>query len=318
MSAAPRTTARRSRARGLLMLLALLTLIALAGLLAACGDDAGDAGPPVASISPQRLALVADRTTATDGVRMSLQQTMTVPGEGSVPATAEGRFDTKRQRGEMTLSVDTSSLAGGGEAVQQRMIFDGLTFYLSSPMFEQILPGGKRWLKIDLAAAGKQAGVDVGALMGQGASQDPTQVLTYLKAASGDITRVGTETVRGVATTHYTATIDFRKVPDSAPADQRAAVRRSIEQLIKLAGSSRAPIEVWIDEDGLARRVVTTTTTGTAAQRIKLRQRIELYDFGTKVDVKIPPAGAVVDFGDLGDLGGLSPGAGTGTGSFFG
>ena len=314
MSAGPRTTARTARARGLLGLLALLTLLAFGLMLAACGDDdAGDPGTQVASLTPQRLALVADRTTATDGVRMSLEQTMTVAGEGSVPASAEGRFDTKRQRGEMTMSLDTSSLAGGGEAVRQRMIFDGLTFYLSSPMFEPVLPAGKRWLKIDLEAAGKQAGFDLGSLMSSGASQDPTQVLAYLKATSGDIERAGTDTVRGVATTHYKATIDFRKVPDSAPADERAAVRRSIEQLIELAGSSRAPIDVWIDGDGLARRIVTTTTAGTPAQRIKLRQRIDLYDFGTKVDVTIPPASAVLD---AGDFGGLSPDAAPG--SLFG
>jgi hypothetical protein len=299
------------------MLLALLTLIALAGLLAACGDNGDDPGTQVASISPRSLALVADRTTATDGVRMSLQQTMTVAGEGTVPATAEGRFDTKRQRGEMTMSMDLASLGGeevpGGGALEQRMIFDGLTFYMRSPMFDQLLPAGKRWLKIDLGKVGEQAGLDLGALMSQGGGQDPTQVLAYLKAASGDVHRVGTDTVRGVATTHYKATIDFRKVPDSAPAGERAAVRRSIEQLIKLSGASTAPMEVWIGEDGLARRIVSTTTSGTAAQRIKLRQTIELYDFGTKVDVKIPPASAVLD---AGDFGALSPGAAPG--SLFG
>ena len=116
-----------------------------------------------------------------------------------------------------------------------------------------------------------------------------------------------------MATTHYKATIDLRKVPDSAPADQRVAVRRSIEQLIELSGASTAPIEVWIGKDGLARRIVTTSTTGTEAQRMKLRQRVELYDFGTKVDVAIPPASAVTDFGDLT---GFSPDAGAG--SLFG
>lgn len=86
----------------------------------------------------------------------------------------------------------------------------------------------------------------------------------------------------------------------------------------ELGGSSRAPIEVWIDADGHARRLLTTTATGAAAQRVDLRQRIELYDFGTKVDVKIPPPGAVVDFGDLRRLGDLMPGAGAGTDGFSG
>ena len=213
----------------------------------------------------------------------------------------------------MTSRRSAAGTSPAADAVKQRIIFDGLIVYMRSALFDQSLPAGKRWLKFDIKAIGKQAGFDAGVLLNQGGSQDPTQVLAYLKAASGDVTRVGSETVRGVATTHYKATIDFRKVPDSAPADQRAAVRRSIEQLIELSGASTAPIEVWIGKDGLARRIVTTSTTGTEAQRIKLRQRVELYDFGTKVDVAIPPASAVTDFGDLT---GFSPDAGAG--SLFG
>lgn len=320
MRAAPRTTDRSSRARGLIVLLVLLTLIAFAGLLAACGDDADEPGPPLAAATPASLATIADRTTATDGLRLSLRQTMTVAGEGTIPVSAEGRFDTKRQRGEMTMSVDSSSLAGGGgRVVQQRMIYDGRTFYMSSPMLQPILPAGKRWTKVDLDASGTQDDLDLAPLMSAAADyHDPTQLLAYLRAASGDVERVGTETVRGVATTHFKATVDFRKLPDTMPADQRTAMRRSIEQLIELGGSSRAPIEVWIDADGHARRLLTTTTTGAAAQRVDLRQRIELYDFGTKVDVKIPPPGAVVDFGDLRRLGDLVPGVGAGTDGFSG
>ncbi len=309
MSAEPRAPHRSCRTPGLPALLLVLTLIALGFMLAACGGDAdktGDADPNAASPAAVSLATVADRTRATSGLRLSLQQTMTVAGQGSVPATAEGRFDTKHQRGEMTFSIDDSSLFGedgpDAGALEQRIVFDGLTFYVRSPTFDAMLPAGKHWVKIDLDALGKQTGTDLGAITTQSGGQDPTQVLSYVKAASGDVGRVGTETVRGVATTHYKATIDLDKVPDSAPADQRAAARRSIDELIELGGTSTAPIEVWVDGDGLARRILTTTTTGTAAQRIKLRQRIELYDFGTSVDVTIPPAGETVDAGDLGRL----------------
>lgn len=309
MSEQRRAPARSRRIAGPLALLLLLTLIALAGMLAACGGDAektGDADPRAATLKPVSLATVADRTRATSGLRLSLEQTMTVAGQGTVPASAEGRFDTKHQRGEMTFSIDDSSLFGeaapDGGALEQRLVFDRLTFYVRSPIFDAMLPAGKHWMKVDLGALGEQTGLDLSALITQGGGQDPTQVLTYLKAAGGDVTRVGSETVRGVATTHYKATIDFKRVPESAPAEQRAAVRRSINELIELSGTSSAPLEVWIDGDGLARRILTTTTTGTAAQRIKLRQRIELYDFGTKVDVTIPPAGETVDAGDLGQL----------------
>ena len=186
------------------------------------------------------------------------------------------------------------------------MIFDGLTFYMRSALFEQFLPAGKRWLKIDLDAD-RQAGRlrHRRAHVTRAAARIRPRCSPTSRRPAATSRGSARETVRGVATTHYKVTIDFRKVPDSAPADQRAAVRRSIEQLIELSGASTAPIEVWIGKDGLARRIVTTSTTGTEAQRIKLRQRVELYDFGTKVDVAIPPASAVIDFGDLG---GFSPG----------
>ena len=108
---------------------ALLVVLLLGLVLGACGSDDGDGGGgggggAVAALTPQRLALVADRTTAKGGVRMSLEQTMTIAGQGSVPATAEGRFDTKSQRGEMTMTMDLSSIAGeavpGGDAIEQQ------------------------------------------------------------------------------------------------------------------------------------------------------------------------------------------------------
>lgn len=192
------------------------------------------------------------------------------------------------------------ALAGGHGEVTQHMVFDGPTFYMRSPAFAAMLPSGTSWLKFDLAKAGTSAGIDLASLT-QGASQDPTQTLQYLKAAGGDVKRVGTESVRGASTTQYRATIDFSKVPDTAPADQRAAIRASIEQTIELSGARKVPIDVWVGDDGLARRIVTSYGSNLAGQHATIKQRVEIYDFGATVDVKIPPAGETTDFGELGD-----------------
>jgi len=172
-----------------------------------------------------------------------------------------------------------------------------------------VLPSGKKWLKFDLAKAGKEIGVDFSTLT-QGANQDPTQTLQYLKAAGGSVTRVGTETVRGTSTTHYKATVDFEKVPDTAPADERAAMRKSIQQIIKLSGTKTVPIEVWVGDDGIARRIVSSYGSNVGGERTTVKQRIEMYDFGAKIDVKIPPGSETFDFSQLGDL---LQGAGSGT-----
>jgi hypothetical protein len=281
--------------------LSALALLAAAAGIAACGESS-DGGGGVAVLSPRALASVADKTTATGGLHMTLDQTMTIPGEGTIPTHAEGSFDTRARRGEITTTTDLSSVAGAGDlraaASEQHVILDGLTFYMTSPVLAESFPAGKKWLKLDIGKLGKQAGIDFGALTQSG--QDPTQALQYLRAASGDIVKVGAETVRGEPTTHYRATIDFDKVADAAPADQRAAIRRSIRQIVRLAGTSRAPMEVWIGEDGLARRLTDRITTKIAGRRSTITQRIELYDFGAKVDVQIPRASETLDAANLG------------------
>ena len=146
---------------------------------------------------------------------MSLEQTMTFPGMGTIPMKAEGIIDSKAQRGELTMTMDPSAIGGAddvdADAFKQHMIIDGLNVYMSSPLFAKSFPPGKKWLKLDLGELGKQAGVNMAALMQSGGGQDPTQSLQYLKGAGGDMVKVG-ESVRGEPTTHYKATVDFNRV----------------------------------------------------------------------------------------------------------
>ncbi|MEA2155508.1 MAG: hypothetical protein QOE11_1648 [Solirubrobacteraceae bacterium] len=288
-----------------------VALLAAATGLAACGGSSSDQ-PSV--LTPASLANIASKTTAKGGVRMSMDQTTSLGSGGSIPISAVGLFDSKSKRGEMTMTMDLSSVPGGESlpsgANKQHVILDGFKFYMSSPLFASELPAGKKWLKIDLAKIGKSVGIDFNALT-RGAGQDPTQALQYLKAASGDVTKVGTETVRGASTTRYKATIDFDKVADAAPAGQRDAIRRSMKQITKLAGTSTAPMEVWIGDDGTVRRMTDKIATNIGGRHSTTTQRIELYDFGTKVDVKIPSASETVDASDLGGSGsGSSSGSG--------
>ena len=125
-------------------------------------------------------------------------------------------------------------------------------------------------------------------------------MLRQLKAAGGDIEKVGEEDVRGVATTHYKATIDFERYPELVPADERAAARASMRQLIKLTGARTAPVEVWVDDDDLVRRLEQTTKlTIPGAGPMSMVQQLELYDFGTKVDIDVPDPAEVADMTDL-------------------
>ena len=92
---------------------------------------------------------------------------------------------------------------------------DGHCVYLNSDAFNGRLPGGRSWMRIDLAKAASQKGFDLAALGTNGPSQDPSQVLDYLRGA-GRATKVGTETVRGIKTTHYRVTVDLQQAKAAA------------------------------------------------------------------------------------------------------
>ena len=64
------------------------------------------------------------------------------------------------------------------------------------PQLGATLPGGKPWLKIDVEAAARDAGL-AGSLNGV-AGQDPSQLLRYLESLDAKPTGVGRDRVRGV------------------------------------------------------------------------------------------------------------------------
>ena len=276
-------------------------LALLVGLLAAliplaCGGGDKSSAPPATTAAAERassspVALAAAATREEGSARFS----MTVEISGGPTAgtiTGEGAFAGRR--GNVTL--DLSDVGAGGAFVDGKMeaIFDGLVLYMKFPSeIAQALPGGKAWIRLDLAALGKEQGLDFEQLA-QATQGDPSQSLDYLLAAGDDFERVGAEDVRGVETPRYRGTIDLEKVVEQAPAGTREAYRR----LVGLSGTSTIPAEAWIDGEGRVRRMryeqplpgqkdALTTTT------------VELYDFGAEVDAEPPPAEEILDLQDL-------------------
>jgi hypothetical protein len=161
------------------------------------------------------------------------------------------------------------------------------------------LPGGKEWLKLDLSEALSGQGVDLGQLA-QVSQSNPTDSLRQLAAVSDELDEVGEEEVGGVPTTHYEASVDLNRYPDVVPEEQRAATEESVANLIELTGTKTIPVEVWVDDEGLVRRLsqsysYETPDTGEVSQS----QTIEFSDFGVEVDVQPPPAKDVFDATDL-------------------
>lgn len=270
------------------LLVGLLLLLVAIPLLSGCGGSD--------TISADAIAKAADATVAKGGAKIAIQSQVDQTGTGPLTLSGDGAIDSKTRTGHLVLHVtDAPSLPAAVDKAKlgQELVFDHFVFYLRSPSFAGALKSGKRWIKLDLAKAGKAAGIDF-SLLSQ-ARQDPSQSLRLLKAVSGDVKKVGDEDVRGVNTTHYKATVDLAKYPGTLPAKDRAAAQLTVDNLVKRLGSTKSPVEVWIGKDHLVRRYVQTLKLKLAGRASSIKQRIEFYDYGTKVDVVVPSADEVQD-----------------------
>lgn len=290
--------------------LALALLAALLPLaVAACGSSSGGGesdGQPasVAVDAANPLAAAAAKTLAAGSSKVSFSAAVALPGQGgSGELTGEGAFDYASRRGELTfdLSALLGNLGALGEGSDGKavIVFDKLVLYMNFPLLANLLPGGKEWIKIDLATVGEQQGVDLGAFV-QAGQNDPSQFLTYLNGAD-QIEEVGEETVRDVATTHYKAVIDFEKTLQQAPEELRAQLQQTLDDLRAQGGATTRPIEVWVDADGFVRRVLLDSAAD--AQAAGNVVTMEFFDYGTDVTVDIPSSDQVTDLAELGGLG---------------
>ena len=261
------------------------------------------------------VAQAAEATSTAGGFKLTIDGSFEVPALGrKVPLKGSGAVDPKTRRGRLAFDSAGPMAAAGGADGRIEQIFEGDVIYMKMPALAQRLGGKKKWLRVDIKAAGRALGVDPTQL-GQLGSNDPRQMLDQIRAVSGEVEELGSEKVRGVDTTHYRASVDMRKYPDRLPPAQREQARVTIEKLIDQTGSSTYPMELWIDDEELVRRVRIAYDFEVPGQDDKadFAMTMEFFDFGTPIDVTPPPAKDVQDLTDLArSLQGAQPGGAQG------
>jgi hypothetical protein len=247
--------------------------LALALALAGCGGG----GSPLDPDDP--FGSAAENTVEAGTEKTSIDGSVTFSGQ-TIELKGNGAFDNELQRGELRVTL---TIPGQGNVVLDE-VYNKLVAWIKSPRFQAALPEGKEWIRFDLAKAGEQIGYDVAAVMGQ----TPTDAFAHLRRASTEATEVGEEEIDGVETTHYRADVDTAKL--AADARQKAS-----DPVYK-------PLDMWVDGDGLVRRVkidFTSKLYPTEEDRAHTVLTIDLTDFGTEVAVALPPAGKVVNATDV-------------------
>jgi hypothetical protein len=299
-------------------LLVMLTAASLAVLVAGCGGS-GDAGGQSA-LPPTELTsfATAAKASASDSARFSLSLSQSLPGSDKTLAFhGSGAFDAaaKRAHVELDLSAVAELIGGLGSALggsgganlstdpddwQLEAIVEGDVAYLRFPLLAAQLPAGKTWVKGDAKELAGQAGSGLGQF-DSFAQTDPREVFAVLQAVSGSIETVGSEELRGVATTHYRASIDLAKALELIPAEQRQGVP-DLEQMLGQLGLSQVPIDVWLDAEQRVHKLqaaLELTSPDGSGQQARTELSVEVWDYGVPVELELPSSDDVADAASL-------------------
>jgi hypothetical protein len=202
-----------------------LALLVLVLPLAACG---GGSKAPSSSASPlDAVKAAAQKTYAAGSEALALTANVEVSGQAAV-LSGTGSFDTKSALGSMHLNVKAGPIATTVDEV-----LAGTAVYLKSPLLVSGLPGGKTWVKLDLAKV-HVSGLDLQSLLAQNPG-DQLKQLQALKSA----TKVGTDQIG----THYK---------------------------VQAATGTIRGYDVWVGDDGYIHRVVVAESSPKVSVTIDL------------------------------------------------
>ena len=107
--------------------------------------------------------------------------------------------------------------------------------------------------------------------------------------------------MRGVETTRYVGRLDFRKALDAGlerlelSAAERQRARQGMQRMLGQLGAKGVPFEVFVDGDGLLRRLTMDMSMKAMGQPLSTKVSMDYFDFGVDVDVQAPPARDVTD-----------------------
>lgn len=244
--------------------------------------------PPVAG-TVRASAAVARAATQLDkqkGVAVSTRGEVVTNGK-TTTVKGKGAINRATGRGAFTITTVLS-----GTPIVVREVSDGRAVYFTGKVFANRLPGKRSWMKIDLVKAAEAEGFDPSTLGTNGPSQDPSQVLDYLKGAT-TAKKVGTEEIRGVATTHYRFDADL----DKAVAKSRSKLTKAtLAKLQSTLGSAETiPVDVWLDARHRVLRERVRYTATIKGLSSALDFTTDFSDFGVPVKVDTPPASDTVD-----------------------
>lgn len=274
-----------------------VVVTAAALLLAACGE-----GP-----SPRdRLAGASGATFDEGSANVSMEMDLKMGREGSgmsFTTSGDGAVDLDAETGRMEMTVP-------GADSTMAMVFEGDAVYLRLPSG---FDGQRRWIRQEV---GQSPGMGPGRTLGS----QPSAWLDALGSVEGEVTVLGSDTVRGADVEGYSFTLaaadlwGSRGTVDSAMLDSLPEAIRDLE----------IPTRAWLDADGRVRRMVMEIDMGQLMTAVQEQleasdaspeergmgagfgamegtatMTLDFFDFGTDVRVEVPDSSEVTSLENL-------------------
>ena len=243
------------------------------------GDAVEDAAA-VDDVDETTLAAGVAATRAVGRARVELQITVAGP-DGPVALVHRAAFTDGGLRAE--ASSDMSQAAAALEAAGQELegdwshptgvVIDGDAVYSQlGPMAEALGHEPDDWVRARIADV-TVAGAENDALA---LALDPLGPLDLLYRPVGEVAVVGEDDVRAVPTRHLRATLDLTGA--------QAAPAASFEARLVAAGVDALPVDVWLDDAGVVRRLLVALDDAGS-----MTTTFDVYDVDADV-VVTPPA----------------------------
>ena len=266
--------------------IALVAVVATACGNGSGGSSAGHKDQDVLSVIQAAAAATADQKTQSFRGTLTMDLgALTGGAGGSMSIDMAGAMQTKPLAGRMTMSG--MSVAGQDVGDITALITPD-AMYMKMPMLADRL--GKPWIEMKFSDLKAQSGFDFSQFTSQAEQMQPAQYIQQLEAA-GDVRAVGTETVNGIETTHYSGSVSLAE----SLSHYSASMRQQLESVMKQAGFTGSDIDVWLDDKGLVRRVHSSAEGGKGTFTFSM----DVLAYGVPVDVTPPPASEVADFASL-------------------
>ncbi|MFC8140351.1 hypothetical protein ACFUKV_01070 [Streptomyces paradoxus] len=267
--------------------LVLAVATALTGVAACTSQDSSDGpGRDDRAARGRSLAALRSAERATEHAESARVESTTTMGS-LMSMTADGTLGwSDGITGTLTITYTGGTMADtmrrlGTTSMEARYLPDAYYARMGAKFAEQT--GGKHWIRYAYQDLGALTGGSGSHLGDQMRSTTPNQSVKLL-LSSGDVRKVGEETVRGKTATHWSGTVAAADVAD-------AGLRKQLTE----AGVTTETVDIWIDKRNLLVKKVEKARMTTGL----MTQTAHYADYGVQVRAERPPASDTGDFEDL-------------------